>query len=199
MALAAAALIALAATPACRARSAAGHGGGGGTARPAGRPGPASLPASLPEDPVAGRKATEQWRQHLLHEEHERRMRYDKLRLRQHRAVFKLLKEARARYERARTTAAVDTIRPQVAALLEDVQGHIAAIDRWADSSYFLEDYDAALAILTDPYPQAKIAALKGDAAALAKLRAALDAHSSKIAERLVEVENENENEEASE
>jgi hypothetical protein len=120
-------------------------------------------------------------------------MRYDKRRLPQHRVVVKLLKDARARYDRAKTTAEIEKLRPRVSATIDDVQARIAAIDRWGDSSYLLKDYDAVVGILTDPYPQAKVAAFKGDPQVLEKLRADLDAHTAKIAERLEEVENEKE------
>src|SRR5262245_57374397 len=55
----------------------------------------------LPEDPVAGAKSTQQWKEFMVAEEHERQLHYDRARLKQHRAMLKFLVATRARYDRA--------------------------------------------------------------------------------------------------
>ncbi len=151
------------------------------------------VPSRLPEDPVAGKKSEAQWREHLAHEEHERQVRYDKRRLPQHREVVKLLRQARARFDRAKTPAVIAAARARVAITINDVQRRIAVIDRWGDSSNLLKNYEAVLAILTDPYPAAQIVAMTGDAQTLAALRADLDQHMKEIADWLEKVEHEKE------
>src|SRR6476661_5191136 len=48
-------------------------------------------PSRLPEDAVAGKKSEAQWREHMAFEERERQMGFDRERLKEHRAVLKLL------------------------------------------------------------------------------------------------------------
>ena len=49
----------------------------------------------LPEDPERGQRSTAQWSQHLQHEEDERQGIFDRQRIPQHRALMKLLTNAR--------------------------------------------------------------------------------------------------------
>ena len=71
---------------------------------------------------MAGAKSTAQWREHMAAEEHERKLRCDRDHLKEHRAVVKFLVEARARYDRAKTKAAVMAIRKRLPAAVDDVR-----------------------------------------------------------------------------
>lgn len=140
-----------------------------------------------PEDPVAGAKSTAQWREHLAAEEHERKLHYDRDRLKGHRAVLKLLVAARARYDRAKTKAAVLAVQKRVPATAEDIRRRIKQIDQWGTNSNLLGDYDAFVNALGTPYPAARIAAIGGDHAALDALAADLDRRTSHIKDWLAE------------
>jgi hypothetical protein len=154
----------------------------GAQAADAGRPPPAA-PASdrLPEDPVAGAKSTAQWRTFMAAEEHERRLHYDRDRIKQHRAVLRLLKAARARYDRARTKAAIDAARAGFSATADDVHKRMTEIDHWGNNSNLLADYEALLHLLADDYPAARISSLEGDRAVLDRARAAVGEREQKI------------------
>ena len=128
--------------------------------------------ARLPEDPVAGAKATQQWRDFMAAEERERRLRYDRDHLKDHRAVLKVLVATRARYDRARTKAAVLAIQKRLPPTVDGVRARITRIDHWGNNSNLLADYDAILKPLADTYPTARIAALDGDHAPLDAQRA---------------------------
>ena len=119
----AAALVALGVALAggCRRVSLAGPRDGGGATTAAGsdqapRAGDAGV-SGLPEDPDAGRKSEAQWRKHMDWEERERRLSFDKNRIPEHRAVIQRLAAARARYDRAKTKAAVERVRSEMPAL----------------------------------------------------------------------------------
>jgi hypothetical protein len=137
--------------------------------------GPPSSPGRLPEDPVAGAKSTQQWRDFMASEEHERRLGYDRRHLKQHRAVLKLLVAARARYDRARTKAAVLAAQKRLPAAADDVRRRITEIDHWGNNSNLLGDYDALLKALADAYPAARTAFLDGDHAPLEAQRGEFD------------------------
>jgi hypothetical protein len=141
----------------------------------------------LPEDPVLGAKSTAQWRQHMIEEEHERKLHYDRDRLKQHRAVVKFLVATRARYDRAKSKAAVSAIQTRLPPAVDAVRKQITAIDKWGTNSNLLEDYDAFLKALSDGYPTARIAALDGDRAPLDALRADLDRRTKHIKDWLTE------------
>jgi hypothetical protein len=155
----------------------------------AGRPPAAAASASdrLPEDPVAGAKSTAQWRTFMAAEERERRLHFDRNRIRQHRGVLRVLKAARVRYDRARTKAAVDAARARFPATADDVRRRMTEIDHWGNNSNLLADYGALLQLLTDDYATARIAALGGDRASLDHARADFDAREEKIAAWLAE------------
>ena len=129
----------------------------------------------LPEDPVAGARSTQQWREHLVEEEHERKLHYDRDRLKQHRAVVKFLLATRARYDRAKTKAAVAAFRARLPPAVDGVRKQITAIDKWGTNSNLLADYDALLKALSATYPAARVAALDGDRAPLDAQRADFD------------------------
>ena len=70
--------------------------------------------------------------------------------LKEHRAVVKLLVATRARYDRAKTKAAVTAIRTRLPPTVEDVAPQITRIDHWGTNSNLLADYDAYLKALSD-------------------------------------------------
>lgn len=144
-------------------------------------------PGRLPEDPIAGKRSTEQWREHLEEEEHERQLGFDRERVVQHRAVVKAITAARARYDRARTEAAVAKARTDVRRRIADVRSKVTRIDHWGVNSPLLPDYEALTASLDGAYADAKIAALRGDPGPLAQASAAFDQRMKKIAEWLKE------------
>jgi hypothetical protein len=147
----------------------------------------AAAPDRLPEDPVAGAKATAQWRAHLAFEERERKLRYDRDRMKQHRTVLRFLVATRARYDRAGSKAAVTAIRERLPPAIEAARQRIARIDHWGVSSNLLVDYDAMLKLLAEGYPAARIDALAGDPAPLALAKADLDAREKRINDWLEE------------
>ena len=141
-----------------------------------------------PEDPVKAAKSTAQWREHLAAEDHERKLLYDRDRLKEHRAVLKLLVAARARYDRAKTKAAVLAIQKRLPATVEDVRApHRSRIDHWGTNSNLLADYDAYLNALSDGYPAARIASLDGEPAPLDAVRRDLDQRTRHIKDWLAE------------
>jgi hypothetical protein len=125
-------------------------------AAPPPQPQPPPQPSQLPEDPVEGAKATAQWRAHLAEEERERKLRYDRDRMKDHRAVLRFMESTRARYDRAANAAAVAAIRARLPPAIEAVRGRITRIDKWGVNSGLLQDYDAMLKALADTYPAGK-------------------------------------------
>ncbi len=144
-------------------------------------------PSGLPEDPDAGLKSEAQWRKHMDWEERERQLSFDKNRIPQHRALIQWLASVRARYDRAKTKAAVERVRAEMPALRQDLQARTTAIDHWHANSPLLADYDAEMAELENAYPEAKISALGGDAKPLRALRARMDQRKKKMAEWLAD------------
>ena len=144
-------------------------------------------PPLLPEDPVLGAKATAQWREHLAFEERERKLHYDRDRMKDHRAVLKLLIGTRARYDRARSAAAVTAIKTRVPETAEAVRRRVERIDHWRVNSNLLADYDAMLNALAEAYPAARIKFIEGDRAPLLAVRAELDRRQKAIDEWLKE------------
>lgn len=142
---------------------------------------PAVLGDRLPEDAAAAEKSSAQWREHLAEEEHERRLGYDRRKLTQHRALLALLCATQARYERAQSERDVSAVRTRVRALATETQRRVEAIDHWGVNSNLLTDYSAMLAVLGEPYAQAKIAALGGESHPLEASRAEFDAHRRKV------------------
>jgi hypothetical protein len=142
------------------------------------RPEPAPVPSEpgrLPEDPEAGKRSSEQWDEHLREEERGRQLGYDRKRMKQHRAVVRLIAGARAQYERAKTEAAVDKVRKAMPQRTAQLRKQVTAIDHWGNNSPLLPDYEALAVALEQAYPDAKLAALKGDPQALATVRADFD------------------------
>ena len=131
----------------------------------------------LPEDPAAGAKSTQQWREFMAAEEHERRLFYDRRHLKEHRAVLKFITATRARYDRAKSKTAVLAIQQRLPPAVEDIRRRITAIDHWGNNSNLLGDYDALLNALGVAYPAARVAALEGKPASLDSVRAEFDRH----------------------
>jgi hypothetical protein len=129
----------------------------------------------LPEDPAAAAKSTQQWRQFMAAEEHERRLNYDKRHLKEHRAVLKFLVATRARYDRAKSKAAVLAIQKRLPLAVEETRRRITKIDHWGNNSNLLDDYDALLNSLSVAYPATRIASFDGDRAPLEARRAEFD------------------------
>ena len=146
-------------------------------------------PSGLPEDPAAGRKSEAEWRRHMDWEERERQLSFDKNRIPQHHAVIQRLAAVRARYDRAKTKAAVERVRADMPALRQDLQARSTEIDHWHVSSPLLADYDAELTDLDAAYPDAKLAALAGDPQPLRAVRARMDQREKKMAEWLAAAE----------
>jgi hypothetical protein len=146
-------------------------------------------PSGLPEDPAAGRKSEAEWHRHMDWEERERQLSFDKNRIPQHRAVIQRLAAARARYDRAKTKAAVERVRADMLALRQDLQARSTEIDHWHVSSPLLADYDAEMADLDAAYPDAKLAALAGDPQPLRAVRARMDQRKKKMGEWLAAAE----------
>jgi hypothetical protein len=140
-----------------------------------------------PEDPVKAAKSTAQWREHLADEDHERKLLYDRGRLKEHRAVLKRLVAARARYDRARTRTAVMAAQKRLPATVADVRRRMNEIDHWGTNSNLLADYDAYLKALSDAYPAARIESFDGKPAPLDAVRRDLDERTRHINDWLAE------------
>lgn len=131
---------------------------------------------SLPEDPVAGAKSAAEWREHLAHEERERRLGYDRRKLPEHRQVLRTLRDARTQYDRATTKPAVLTLEQGFRATRPKLDKAFDDIDHWGVSSKVLPDYKKLADTFADPYPSARIAALGGDKTALERIAREVDA-----------------------
>jgi hypothetical protein len=129
-------------------------------------------PTRLPEDPVAGKASEAQWRAHMEREERERRLNYDRRKLGEHEVVFTFIKNARARYDRAKTAPLIAQVQASLVPQIAQIRKRVVNIDRWGVNSNLLEDYAALLAILTSDYPAARIASVGGASQALGDLRA---------------------------
>jgi hypothetical protein len=148
-------------------------------------------PSRLPEDPIAGARSVAQWQEHLREEERERKADHDRRKLKDHRAVVALLRDARARYDRAKTKAAVVRLQTELVPATAAIRQRIDKIDRWGGSSNLLTDYSKLLETLAGPYPNARIAAIAGDDAELSGLARETDARMQKVTDWLAYVEGE--------
>jgi len=138
-------------------------------------------PGRLPEDPVKGAESSAQWRAFMASEERERKLGYDRRKLDQHRAVMAMLSGARARYDRAKTAAAVAKVRSELPATTADIRRRIEHIDQWGNNSNLLDDYAALLSALEQDYPRARTSAIEGNSAALDALRGQWDERTKKM------------------
>jgi hypothetical protein len=143
----------------------------------------------LPEDPIAGARSVAQWQEHLREEERERKANYDRRKLKDHRAVVAFLRDARARYDRAKSNAAVVRLQTELVPATAAIQQRMQKIDRWGGSSNLLTDYAKLLETLAQAYPSARIAAIAGDDADLSALQRETDARMQKVTDWLAYVE----------
>ena len=111
----------------------------------------------------------------------------DRERIKDHRAVLKVLVAARARYDRAKTKAAVLAAQKRLPPTVEDVRRRMTKIDHWGTNSNLLGDYEAYLKALADSYPAARIEALDGKPAPLDTVRRELDERTRHIKAWLTE------------
>jgi hypothetical protein len=153
---------------------------------PAAEPGD---PTRLPEDPEAAKRSEAQWREHMQDEEDERQAGFDKQHLAEHRALIKLINAARARYDAVRTEDALAKARTEAQASVADMRKRVTEMDHWGTNSRLLPDYAAIETTLETAYPDAKLAAIKGDKHAIDPVRAELDQRMKKMAAWLHEVE----------
>lgn len=137
--------------------------------------------AALPEDPDAGARSVAQWRQHLDQEERERRLSYDRRKLREHRAVLKTLRSARQSVDAAASEGAVVLAREQLRSRLPTLEKEFDAIDHWGVSSKLLPDYRALIDLLSNAYPDARRSALSGDATRFESVARTVDARFAAI------------------
>lgn len=151
-------------------------------------PGAQEMP-TIPEDPVAAKKASAQWNEHLEHEEEERQMLFDKPRIAKHRAIVRSLKAIRARFDVAKNEAAIEKARDAAGKELEKVDAQVKALDPWGVNSRLLPDYAALRALFAKEYPDARVAAVGGDTAALDGAKAKVEERFHAIAEWLEEAE----------
>jgi hypothetical protein len=135
----------------------------------------------LPEDAAAGQLALAQWTEHLQEEERARQANYDRRKLPEHFAVLELLEQARDRYDRAPTKAAVARAQTQFRSTVPKLRARIQRIDRFGRSSRVLNDYAALSELFSGPYANARLAALRGDGGALEQARADAAARLAKI------------------
>jgi hypothetical protein len=142
---------------------------------------PAAESGKLPEDPDAGARSVAEWRQHLEREERERQLGYDRRRLPAHHEVLKTLRDARRTYDRAGSKNAVLSAQAGFRAKLAKLDASFDAIDHWGVSSKVLPDYRKLAETFTDAYPDARLAALAGDASGLERIGPEVDARFAAI------------------
>lgn len=132
--------------------------------------------ATLPEDPDAGARSVAQWREHLVEEERERRLNYDRRKLPEHQRVVKLLRDARRGYDQPSAESGVRAAQAKFRASLPGLEKSFDAIDHWGASSKLLPEYRALVSAFSETYPAARIAALSGSAAAFDAAKRDVDA-----------------------
>lgn len=131
----------------------------------------------LPEDPLAGKRSEQQWREHLEEEELERQMIFDHYRLDEHHALIARIRAARERLDQVKTARQLEQTRKALAPALKEIKQGIDAIDRWKNSSHILSDYEALLAALGESYPEALRRGFAGQPQAREAARKDFDAH----------------------
>lgn len=142
---------------------------------------------ALPEDSEAGARSVEQWREHLREEERARRLSYDQRRERQHRAIIQRLREIRRSYVAATNERAIRSVQTQLSAATPQLEKKFDAIDHWRVSSTLVPEYAKLVEILSKQYPEARVAALSGEKAALVASESDVAARFERIDEELHE------------
>ena len=150
-------------------------------------------PERLPEDPVEGKKATAQWKQHLIEEERERKQWFDRQHRSEHEAVLVAIEKARARYGNAKTEARMKQAEAAFSASLPALRKQIDEIDPGRQSSNLLDDYSWLLDTLAGSYPRARRASLDAGTDASAALAAEIERRLKKARDLLAEGEGEGE------
>jgi len=139
------------------------------------------------EDVEAGRRAEATFKANELREARERRLRFDRAHLREHRQVLALFRKARSRYDRARGPRALKDSREAALVVVTDIRRRMDEMDHWRNNSRVFANYDALLHIITDEYPAALAAAARGDGRPLAASRASFDAQVKEVRTWLAE------------
>lgn len=145
------------------------------------------MASTLPEDPAAGARSVAQWREHLEEEERERKLRFDRRKLPEHRRVSELFRTAQQDYDRAPTERAVAAAQKSFRASLPRLEKSFDALDHHGESSGLVPEYRKLVELFTDAYPNARIAALGGSKASLSELEARAKTHFETIDEWLKE------------
>jgi hypothetical protein len=148
---------------------------------------PPPTPARLPEDAEAGARSVAQWREHLEEEERERKLRYDRRKLSQHRRVSQVLRTTQGQLDHAPSRRAVEAAQRSFRASLPTLEKAFDSIDHYGDSSRLLTEYRKLSAIFSETYPEARIAALAGSMQSLQELEARVATHFQTIEEWLRE------------
>jgi hypothetical protein len=133
------------------------------------------------EDPVASAKAWSQFQAQLAREERGQRLRYDRDHIRAHKAVLATIRRERARYDRARTSRAVEILQATMGSVAAALRRQVQEIDPWGNGSKVGDDYEAIIKMLETDYPAALITAFNGDRSALIERRAALEGRLQKL------------------
>lgn len=122
-----------------------------------------------------------QWREHMEEEERERKLNYDRRRLKEHERVLANLRQVLKSYDNAKNEKDVLRAKAALAKRRQRLERDISAIDHWGVSSNVLGDYREILETLSEAYPSARIAALSGRSAQLDELRSAVDGRLHKV------------------
>jgi hypothetical protein len=155
------------------------------SATPVGVASATSVDGRLPEDPVAGARAVALWREHLIEEERERKAIYDRAHLKDHEVVLAFLRQTQGSYDNAKSKGAVLQLRRTLVPALSATRRRLDKIDHWGGSSNLIVDYQRLLDAFAESYPEARIAALQGDAKALSALQAEAGSRLQKISDWL--------------
>lgn len=143
--------------------------------------------AALPEDAAAGERSVAQWREHLEEEERERKLRFDRRKLPEHKRVSQLIRAAQQAYDRAPTERAVTAAQKSFQASLPRLEKSFDALDHHGESSGLVPEYRKLVELFTGGYPSARIAALAGSRASLGEVEARAKTHFETIDEWLKE------------
>ena len=145
--------------------------------------------ATLPEDPEAGARSVAEWKQHLVREERERRLNYDRRRLSEHRQIVSLLRRTRESYDRASAEPAVSSSEQRFRDGLPKLERMFEHLDHWGVSSQLLPDYKKLADDFSEAYPKARIAALAGEQPPFTAISREVDARFQAIEAWLNEAE----------
>lgn len=143
--------------------------------------------SQVKEDPVAGKKAEAAHLKRLAREDRHIWLVFDRQHMREHKAVLAGLMKARARYEKVRSTRALDPARQDVGTMLDDVRQKMRDIDEWRNGSKIFADYDVLIKLVETDYPVALQASLKGNKRTLVGVRRQFNVQAQKLRSWLAE------------